>query len=292
MKKSYILIPVAVVALGLVGFQSKESVTINNYIETHSFSGGGQAAFTGAPGEQNCTACHVGGTLDGSTENVLTVLDGFTPVTSYVAGNSYTVSVQMNSDPAKKGFSATCLDGTLTMAGTFTGDGALGGTQDFTSGGRHYVSHMATSNTNTQTFWAWTWDAPATDVGDVTFYVATNAANNNNANSGDMIYLSTHTINGTASVDETEMLDFAFEAGYSISNNTVVVDFNSVVSEEMFFNLVDLNGRSVYTKNLGSAIIGSNQEEIQLPETLENGIYVVNFFVGNSAMSQNIMVQK
>lgn len=292
MKKNYISLPVAVAAIGLFAFQSKESVSINNFVKSHLQSGGGQAALTGAPGENNCTMCHVGGTLDGSTENVLTVLDGFTPVTSYVAGNSYTVSLQMNSDPVKKGFSATCLDGTLTMAGSFTGDGGFGGTQDFASGGRDYVSHMLTSNTNSQTFWAWTWDAPATDVGDVTFYVASNAANDNGANSGDMIYLSTHTINGTAGIEEGEQIDFAFEAGYSVDANTVVVDFNSVVSEEMFFNLVDLNGRSVFTYNPGTSIIGQNHEEIKLPASIENGIYVVNFFVGNAAMSQNVMVQK
>lgn len=294
MKKNYILISTAVVALGLFAFQLKPQATIGKYVESHLQSGGGQAGLTGAPGEANCTQCHVGSTLNGATENVLTVLEGITPVTTYLPGNSYTVSLQMNSDPAKRGFSATVLDGTLAMAGSFTGDNGFGGTQDFAAGGKDYVSHLSTSNTSAQTFWAWTWDAPATDVGNVTFYVASNAANGNNATSGDMIYLSTHTINidPSAGIDETVVEDAAFEAGYSANSNSVVLDFNSMTSEDMYFNMVDLSGKSVYTYDMEKSIIGSNHEVVTLPTSIENGIYVVHFFVGNKAMSANVMVQK
>ena len=57
-------------------------------------------------------------------------------------------------------------------------------------------------------------------------------------------------------------------------------------------NLTDLNGRSVFTYDLDQALIGDNHEKIKLPESIENGIYVVHFFVGNKGMSANVMVQK
>lgn len=291
MKKSYLILPVAIATFGLFAFQKSGNVSVEKFTNNHLFSGGGQANLTGAPGENNCTQCHSGGTLNGATENTFTLLDGLTPVTTFDPGGQYTATLQMVSNPAKKGFSATALDISNNMAGTFTGE-AIGGTQDFSQGGRDYVSHTAASNTNAVSAWAWTWDAPAGNVGPVTFYIASNAANDDGATSADMIYLSTHVIGSTASIDEEDMEEASFEAGYSSENNTVVVEFNSAVSESMFFNLVDLNGRSVFTYDMNDALIGANHEEIALPADIQNGIYVVNYFVGNKAMSANVMVQK
>jgi hypothetical protein len=221
-------------------------------------------------------------------------MDGFNPVTSYMPGNSYNVSLQKTSDPDKKGFSSTVLDNTATMAGTLNGQG-IGGTQDYVNGSRQYVSHTASSNTNATTTWVWTWDAPATAVGDVTFFVASNTANNNNGTSGDVIYTSSHTItlDTSAAVGEIQHAEEQlFEAGYSPSSHSVVVDFTTLTPESMFFNLVDMNGRSVFHKRLGKAIIGENHEDISLPSDLVNGVYVVHYFIGNQARTANIMVSK
>ncbi len=294
MKKNYILLTALAVSVGLFSFQHTSEAEMGKYsANIHKSGSGNQAGLTGAPGENNCTACHVGTTQDGSNENVVTFLDGITPVTEYTPGNSYTVSVTMNSNPAKKGFSATALDVTNSMAGSFTGDGAFGGTQDFTNGPgtRSYVSHMISSNTSSQSAWLWTWTAPTAGTGDVTFYVASNAANNNGNTSGDVIYLSTHTISeSNASISENTF-EHNFKAGYSISNREIVVDFNANTIGDMVMNVVDMNGRSVYTEKLGTSELGENSERVRLPEEIDGGIYVVHFFVGNKAMSANIMVQ-
>jgi uncharacterized protein (TIGR03437 family) len=44
------------------------------------------------------------------------------------------------------------------------------------------------------------WTPPDTDLGDVVFYAAGNAANNNNANTGDLVYAATHRIGGACSL--------------------------------------------------------------------------------------------
>jgi hypothetical protein len=71
----------------------------------------------------------------------------------------------------------------------------------------------------------------------------------------------------------------------------VVIDFNANTIGDMVVNVVDMNGRSVYTEKLGSSELGENRERVKLPNEIEDGIYVVHFFVGNKAMSANIMVQ-
>jgi hypothetical protein len=228
MKKNYILLAALAVSVGLFSFQHTSIAELGNYnVNIHKQGNGGQAGFTGAPGENNCTQCHVGTTQDGSNENIVTFLDGITPVTEYTPGNSYTVSLTMNSNPAKKGFSATALSGTNAMAGTFAGDGTIGGTQDFTNGPgtRAYVSHTGTSNTSTQSAWLWTWTAPTSGTGDVTFYVSSNVANGNGQQTGDVIYLSTHTITeatGSTNVEENTF-EHNFKAGYSIANREIVI---------------------------------------------------------------------
>lgn len=294
MKKNYFLVGLAAVSLGIVAFQN-QSQSMNEKLTSKShyaFSGGGQAQLTGAPGEVNCTQCHSGTTLDGSSENDLSVLNAqFQPVTSYNPGEAYTVSLSLTSDPAKKGFSSTVLDGTNTMAGTVVGSG-IGGTQDFTGGSRQYVSHTSSSNTDATTLWAWTWTAPATNVGDVTFYVASNVTNDNGATSGDMIYLSQHTLGSIASVDGPELEAQSFKAGYNASENKVVMDFTSLTSGEMHFNLVDMNGRSVYNQRLSKSLIGKNKQVVALPQEINNGMYIATLFVGNTPMSANIAVQK
>jgi hypothetical protein len=55
------------------------------------------------------------------TENIFNVLDANNnPVSNYTLGSTYTVTLAMNSNPAKKGFQATALSGSNVMAGTFT----------------------------------------------------------------------------------------------------------------------------------------------------------------------------
>lgn len=292
MRKNYILFAALTASVGLFSFQHS-SVTEFGKVGDHKQNGGGQPGLTGAPGENDCTQCHIGSVQNGTGENIVTFLSGVTPVTEYTPGNTYTVSLVMSSDPAKKGFSATALKSTNAMAGTFTGDGTIGGTQDFTNtpGTRQYVSHTSTSNTSSQNSWLWSWVAPTAGTGTVTFYVASNAANGNDQLTGDVIYLSTHTIaEANASVEENTISN-NFKAGYSVNNREIVLDFNSNTIGSMVVNVVDMNGRSVYTQNLGNSTLGENNEKVRLPEEIEAGIYVVHFFVGNKAMSANIMVQ-
>ena len=71
-----------------------------------------------------------------------------------------------------------------------------------------------------------------------------------------------------------------------------MIDFTYLAAGDMYFNLVDMNGRSVFTYGLGQSEIGENSESIALPSDLNEGMYVVHFFVGNKAMSANIMVKR
>ena len=291
MKKGYILITLALTSIGFFAFQKTQTETsmLEKYMENHLQSGGGQSGLTGAPSEANCTQCHIGTAQSGATENSVLFLSGTTPVATYNPGSTYTITLDLASNPAKSGFSATALNSSNLKAGTLIGAG-IGGTQNFSAGGRDYVSHTLASNTSGQ--WAWSWAAPATGMGNVTFYIASNVSNNNGANSGDMIFLSQHVFaQSTGGIVETSN-EANFTAGYNATSNKVAINFNSLAAGEMSMNLVDMNGRSVFTYELGQSEIGTNKETIALPSSLNEGMYVVHFFVGNKAMSANILVKK
>lgn len=291
MKKHYILPLAASVLVGALSFQKSGNFTVEKYFAKNGHklnSAGAAGGKTGAPGEVSCISCHNGTALDGISENVLMVLDGATPVNSYVPGTTYTVALSMSSNPAKKGFQATALDGTNSMAGSFTASAntnVIGTT-------RKYANHKSTSNTSTTMAWGWSWTAPATNVGDVTFYVATNKANNDGNDTGDAIYLSQHVLTSTVGLEEETKEEANFAAGYSAANHSLALNFTTLSAGEMNLNILDMNGRSVFTYNLGNAQIGENNEKVALPEELKNGIYIVNFFVNNKAMSAKIMIQK
>ena len=292
MKKNYLFVGIIALGLGALSLKDSAKIEIAKFnAKAHKNANGAQPGKTGAPGEQTCTQCHSGTAQSGATENQFVVLDGFNPVTSYVPGQTYNVSLAMASAPAKKGFQAIALDGTNAMAGSFAGQGA-GGTTITTSGTKQYANHNSTSNTNANMVWIWSWTAPATNVGDVTFYVATNKANGDGTSSGDMIYISQHVLGTTASIADKGTIDEQFTAGYSAETNAVVMDFNSLTSGDMTLNLVDANGRSVFFTELGKAQIGSNKETVKLPADLKNGIYFVNFFVNNNPMSAKILIQR
>ena len=289
MKKTYVLSSLAIASLGFFAFQASNTSVVEEFSKDQRFSGGGIAEKTGAPGESNCTDCHSGSVLDGSNENSFVLFDnGFNAVTSYIPGDTYTATLQLASAPAKSGFSSTTLDGTNTKAGVLIGAG-IGGTQNFAASGRDYVSQTSSSNTTAD--WAWSWVAPATDVGDVTFYIASNVTNDDGTNSGDMIYTSTEVIGSSAGIEETSN-EANFTAGYNAASNKLAINFDYLAAGKMSLNLVDMNGRSVFTYDLGQSEIGSNNETIALPSKLKDGMYVVHFFIGNKAMSANILVKK
>jgi hypothetical protein len=263
------------------------SISNDQFVLAPHNSAGAAAGKTGAPGEQNCTACHAGTAQDGANENILTVLNGTTPVTSYIPGQQYNVTLSMSSNPAKRGFQATALTSANTMAGTFTaqtGNTSINGTT------KKYANHTSTSNTSATLSWNWTWTAPASGTGDVTFYVATNKTNNNGVTSGDAIYLSQHIISEESSTSFEEIsFNPTIIAGWDQFANELKISFDLNKAAIVGLNVIDLEGKSVYNKPGVKGNIGKNSLQIA-SNTLIPGVYVVNLFIDNKPYSKKVIV--
>jgi len=290
MKKVFLPLSFITLTFGIFSFRN---INTQGFQAAPTNANGPSGGQSGAPGEQNCTSCHNGATQDGSAENLLILNNDLgVGMTQYTPGATYTVNLSMASNPTKKGFQVTALNGANAMAGNFVaGANTQLKTATISGGQRKYATHKNTSNTAATQVWNWTWVAPATSEGAVTFYVATNKANNNNNDNGDLIYLSQHVfLNDDASIDES-VQENNFTVGYSPEKDAILVSFATLSIVPTSLNLVDLQGKSVYAKKLGATQVGKNQEWVSLPQHLSNGMYVVHFFVGNKAYSAPISLQ-
>lgn len=156
----------------------------------YGFAAGPPAGRTGAPGEQTCVQCHTG-TLNSGQGSV--AIEGVPA--AYEPGQEYTLTVRVSHpDRRRWGFQITALDAENRPAGTIAAINrnltrVANGTGNLQ--GRVYVEQTTMGTFNGQAnsaSWDVRWTAPAEDIGQITFYAAGNAANGNNASSGDNVY--------------------------------------------------------------------------------------------------------
>jgi uncharacterized protein (TIGR03437 family) len=164
----------------------------------YSYASGPDPRKTGAPGDQTCaqSGCHTGTTLNGGGGSaVLTSSAGGT----YTLGQQQTLTLTITDSRARVyGFQASVRadsNPSNGQAGNFVAgtsqiviceNGSLRGSSGCPANASvQFIEHSRPFTTNTITF---SWTAPSSDVGPVTVYVAANAANGNNDDSGDHIY--------------------------------------------------------------------------------------------------------
>lgn len=256
------------------------------------YASGAPAGRTGAPGEATCTSCHSGAVQSGATENIVSITENGNAVTGYTVGQTYQIEVSTASAVPKRGFQMTVLNGSNQMAGSFAT--INGGVSVVTGAASKKYVNQTGQGSNTASFPTWTfeWTAPATDMGPVTFYLATNKTNSNGSDSGDQIFTSQHALGSTASVEELESSVKDFQAGFSTGNNTVYLQYYSSLTGESTVNIVDLSGKSILTSQLLATQIGINKQSVRLPDYVRPGMYFVHFFVDNHAMSQGFLVER
>lgn len=251
-------------------------------------SGGAPSGRTGAPGETSCTSCHSGTAQDGTTVNELILNGGGT---DYTAGQTTSMTLTLTDDAAKNGFQLVALHDNNEMAGTFTITDNTN-TKFVASGGlnRDYVTH--TSNGTALNSWTFDWETPI-EGGNVTFYVATNKTNSSATNAGDLIYLSQHIFTSPdVSGLEEEATNEQLDVLYSAQKNAIIADFEISNSSNISFNVVGLNGKSVYFRNANNFVPGEYSEMLRLPDDISDGIYVTTIFIDNKPISKKILISR
>lgn len=241
----------------------------------------GKAGVSGGLNEETCAAsgCHDSYSLNSGTGSITISSPNMTNWT-YVPGTTYTISVtvaQTNINLFGLCFEALKSNG--DNAGTLhAGTGTQIKNKTVGAFQRHSITHNtntgASANTHTFTF---TWDAPTTDVGNVTFSVAGLAANGNGNESGDRVYSTTQVVT-SASVgldeimrDRESLSVFPNPASSKIQFNLTAV--SSLVDEAI---IMDLKGNTIarFPKNTWN--ISGNNGLLDI-ENLTLGTYTLCF---------------
>lgn len=158
--------------------------------------GGAPTGRTGAPGESTCTSCH--SQVSGTGTISMTV------PASYVPGQTYQITVQnATSDTTRTnwGFEVIPLAGTA-MAGTVAVTNAST-TRVRVASTKSYVTQTLAGTfpgTTGGASWTFNWTAPATNVGNVTFYAAGIHGDGDGSDSGDRTVTSSATVTPQAAV--------------------------------------------------------------------------------------------
>jgi len=162
----------------------------------HAYAEGPPGGLTGAPGEQNCTACHNSFAVNSGTGTVT-----INTPSSYQPGQTYQITVQdQTTDQSRRrwGFQLTVLTANNAKAGQLQATSITALLANEGPGfNRDYIEHIRDGTFQGQTggaSWTFPWVAPSSDVGPVTFYVATNMANGDGTNQGDFIFTQSKTI--------------------------------------------------------------------------------------------------
>jgi len=222
-----------------------------------SFSSGGQLQdYTGAPnGSGTCgnPGCH-GNLTNGSGLTLSGIGNEYKP------DSTYALTLTIDQSATRHGFQLTIVDAAGNSVGTLTG-----GSDNIVRavGGRSLVQHQLAKPENS---WEFTWQAPDSDVGELTVHMSGNAANGNGTTSGDAIYNQQQTLTAedvSTSVGNVAQEDEQVKLIARSDNQLQVID----VPKNQRAIVVDLNGRLMKQLNLTA---GENFISIQ---DLAKGFY-------------------
>lgn len=267
----------------------------------YSHASGPDPRNTGAPGDQTCarSGCHTGTALNGGGGSVqLTSSNG----TTYSPGQTQTFVITITDSKAKVyGFQMSARpdsNSTNGQAGSFTAgsqqivicdNGTVKGSGGCPSGSLvQFIEHSRPFTTNVINV---TWTAPASDVGTVTIYVAANAANGNNDDSGDHIYTSRLQLTPAVSTGANKptiasggvVSASAFNANAGVAPGTWLEVFGSNLAESTrSWQSSDFNGNNAPVSLDGVSVtiggksayidfISPGQVDIQVPDGIPIG---------------------
>lgn len=252
-----------------------------------SYSSGSPGGRTGSPGDFGiCTNCH-SGVLNSGPGN--TSISTNIPAAGYLTDSTYTITVTVNESGINKfGFEATAEDnigqkkgGMLITNSTAT---------QLTNGG-NAVTHKSTGTSGSGSkSWSFDWKAPPIGVGDITFYAAYNAANNNGTTTGDNIYTDQHTVPE----------DSGTFTGLADAHKGRTLKLYPIPAEDHLFIQLDdrkegfsiLELRDLFGKLVKQARLFSNKNKLKLDlSTLKPGVYFISLKGESHAFTEKIILK-
>ncbi len=258
-------------------------------------SDNGKAGYTGSQGELVCNDCH--GTFGNSNTGSGTIyLTSSMNNWQYVPGQTYTVSVVVR-QPGKPlfGFGCEALTASHTNAGTIQVTNAAKTqikTKTVSGVTRNNIVHQFNGGlSNDSAVFTFNWQAPATNVGNVTFYFAGVAANNDGSEDNDYVYNSTKLVTPASATGLTEVnKNKTGLKSYVNSNGDLVLNYQSNDAASPRVDLYDIGGKLIASRRFEMQSTGKVELLFQRPLELTSGMYLVNLFSGSELYCGKIQI--
>ncbi len=240
--------------------------------------------YTGAPSENTCgkSTCHNNTPNTGNGSVSITFNSQF-----YIPGNTYLVTVSTDeAGMGRFGFETNCLDASNVKQGTAALINTTNTSLNTTTLNRWYVGHKSAGTTKT---WTYNWTAPATNAGDLTFYVASLCANNNNNSTGDHCYTTTAVFQPQLSaVNSVANARNNFELIQNPVSDKITVNYNNSHNGSTIIRLLDMSGREV------SVLLNEEQNPGAHASTFlistNSGLYLLDYSNGNNHEVKKVIV--
>lgn len=254
----------------------------------HSNSSGaptaGSLGYTGSPADaQTCAraGCHAGT----ATEQTGWITSDI-PNTGYVAGQTYEITATVEEiGRSRFGFMLSPQDDQGNPLGTMA-EGT--GTQLKVNGA--YITHISGStSSNDSQSWTFDWTAPAEGTGNVTFYAAFNAANDNGNTSGDIIY--------TSSLEVEELLDASigelpesYAPAVFPNPATDVMNLTYANNGMTTVELWTIDGKLAKTVLNNRSVLAGQNETFQVSD-LNAGVYIMRTNTEQGSTTQRVVIR-
>ena len=232
-----------------------------------SNSGGINGGYSGSPGDggSSCTTCHSGSANLGASASITTNI----PSDGYDLNTDYTITVNSTSSSSKLGFQLTAENGSNTKVGSFIAG----------SGSRVSGQRITQSTPSASGDWSFTWKSPATNLGNVTFYTAVNATNDNGGRSGDQVVLANTSV-GVLGISDAKRLHFEMFPNPASENLTIQLPSGSKNASVAFYDYI---GRLALTQKVSQT---NNQINVQ---QLSSGVYILKVLADGKIGTQKFV---
>ncbi len=288
MKKSLALFSMLAFAVALLSFEQG----IN--------SNGAPIASTGAPLETTCakSTCHNTYAVN-SGEGLLDLQIAGNAGNSYTPGATYRLTVSLNQNNINRfGFQLQALKNTDNMqAGTLVITDSLrtqtlAGGNEFT--GRNYATYKYAGTepyTNGLGQWSFDWIAPEAGAGDITFYYAGVAADNDGTDYGDLVYTKQLTLLGTTTGVNQITNDLSLQVFPNPVRNQLTVTYNAQQAGTTEIIFLDLKAGQLHLLGNTFSNAGLQTTVLDVANRFAAGIYLLQVKSGSHVHTQKIVIQ-
>jgi len=253
---------------------------------------------TGAPGEQTCakSGCHIGSAINAGKAQLS--LDFGNAFNTYQPGAQYDITVSLQQPSINRfGFQVLALDDNGLNAGTLlVTDSPRTQTQEGLGpfAGRSYITYRYPGTnpySNGLGQWSFKWKAPDNYNGNVTFYAAAVAANNDGTDAGDSVYTRELTVaRGITGISPIAANALQLSAYPNPAHGFLNLKYSLTSSGNTTIRLGDIDGRSIVQTisrqdAAGEQLLSLNTQHITA------GIYLLSITSGSSTQTQRVIIQ-